>query len=181
MRRIILTIFILDFYLNTLAPTLPEKQKEDYKVQYLNKQKELFDLVIERLKKDEGFRSVKYQCPAAQPTIGYGHLIKKGEYFNKITEDQADSLLRVDFKKRLKYTDSTLAYNKRLAITKFIYNVGSGNYTRSALKKLVEQGKSIDDEIVKWCTYRNKSGIRAKSKALLRARKFELGLFNLNF
>jgi len=43
------------------------------------------------IKKYEGLALKPYICPAGYPTIGYGHVIRKGEDFSKgITKEQAE-------------------------------------------------------------------------------------------
>ena len=135
--------------------------------------------VIENIKLLEGKRLKPYYCPSGHPTIGYGHLIKRGEYFNALTDKQADSLLRVDFNTRLNYIDSTLSYNKRLALAHFIFNVGIGAYLKSTLHKKVQAGMSIDTEIVKWNKY-HKNGILVASRHLSKARAFELEIYKVS-
>ena len=49
------------------------------------------------IKSYEGFREKPYKpFPNSKPTIGYGHEIKEGEHFTKITEDEALELFQKD-------------------------------------------------------------------------------------
>lgn len=173
---ILLSILLIPFRL--FAPILTNKQinsrYENHMI--LEHNRALYDKVIEYTKLTEGKRLKAYLCPSNNPTIGYGHLIQKGEHFGTITDFQADSLLRVDFDKRLAFVDTSLSYSKRLAVAHFIFNVGIGNYKRSTLYKKIKAGKDISTEILKWCHYRS-NGKMVKSNHLLRARKFELKLF----
>jgi len=177
--KTILLLIILNFPFVCFAPIyLPEQQIKlfkEYEIQLKNKI--LFDKVIQHIKNAEGLRLNKYQCPAGQPTIGYGHLIKKGENLDCITLSQADSILISDFNTILLRTDKKLHYNKRLAIAHFIFNTGEGFYNKSRLKKCVESGKEISI-ILKYHYYRV-NGVYVKSKHLFESRKFELELFNL--
>lgn len=52
-------------------------------------------ILIDALKRFEGFRASAYRCPAGVWTIGYGHTsgVKRGD---KISEAEADRLLRRD-------------------------------------------------------------------------------------
>lgn len=52
---------------------------------------------IDLIKRFEGFSPTVYFCPAGYPTIGYGHVVKKGEDFSGgITQGEAEELLRLD-------------------------------------------------------------------------------------
>ena len=52
---------------------------------------------LDLIKKFEGFSPTVYICPAGHKTIGYGHMVKKGEKFSKgIDEFEAQQLLQQD-------------------------------------------------------------------------------------
>ena len=57
-------------------------------------------------------------------------LFKKHEPIQSIDSLQAETLLRYDFDKAFNLTDTTLSYNKRLALAHFIYAVGIGTYNK---------------------------------------------------
>lgn len=69
-----------------------DEQKSD------NQKEELanYSEYIEKLKREEGFRSTPYLCPTKNWTIGYGHKILPTEKFTKITKEQAEKMLKVD-------------------------------------------------------------------------------------
>lgn len=136
----------------------------------------LYELTISEIKHAEGLKLTIYRCPAGQRTIGYGHCLKKEERFTKITNEQADSLLRADFQERLNYLPEKMAWNKRLAIAKFIFNVGIGAYDKSRLREKVLHQEPIDI-ILKYCHYK-KNGRYIRSNWLLEQRKFEFKLYN---
>ncbi len=145
---------------------------------------ENYELTIEYIKQHEGFAGGKpYICPGGYNTIGYGHLIKETESFTTLSKQQADSLLRSDFNKAIKlveqYTD--LRGAKKLAIAHFVFTRGIGTFLKSPLNELVKNNKKIDDEIVKWCYYRNRNGKRIKSTHALNIRKWELKMYNNRF
>ena len=56
---------------------------------------------VDFIKEIEGFRSRSYYCKGNEKTIGYGHVILKGEYYDVITQKLADTILRNDLKKIL--------------------------------------------------------------------------------
>lgn len=110
---------------------------------------------LELIKKFEGFKATPYICPGGKLTIGYGKVIKEGEY-TSITKDQAESLLRStvsSFEKSLqKYVKVPLTQNQYDALVSFIYNVGAGNFSKSTLLKLLNSGDyaGAADEFLKW-------------------------------
>lgn len=110
---------------------------------------------LELIKKFEGFKSTPYICPGGKLTIGYGKVIKEGEY-TSITKDQAESLLRStvsSFERSLqKYVKVPLNQNQYDALVSFIYNVGAGNFSKSTLVKLLNSGDydGAANEFLKW-------------------------------
>jgi lysozyme len=141
-----------------------------------------YEKTIKAIKKHEGFAGGNpYICPGGHLTIGYGHVIKEGESFTRLTEKQADSLLRVDFNKALRAVDASvkLEGSKKLAIAHFVFAKGIGTFNRSELRQKIVNGESIDDEIVKWCYYTNRNGERVKSQHALNIRKWELRMYKL--
>jgi len=177
--------WILTFYLIILFPFSIKKENKttvNYKVHYeQNKTLKTYKIpanlrvIANYIKKHEGLRLKPYYCPGGILTIGYGHSIKRGEILTSITEPQADSILISDINLSMKFVKNTLNLqgNKLLAITHFVYAVGSGNLLKSNLKKRIISGDSIDSELLKWCTIKGKF-----SKELLKNRKFELELWN---
>jgi lysozyme len=137
---------------------------------------------IELIKDFEGFRGKKYLCAANMPTIGYGHVILKGEErFNTatISEIEGVQLLAKDlfkFEAHVKrMVKRTLTQNQFDALVSFCYNCGPANLERSTLLKKVNlnpNDKSIALEFMKWT--------RANGKVLAgleRRRKAEAGLY----
>lgn len=51
---------------------------------------------IDLIKRHEGLRLRRYKDAAGYATIGYGHLLKRGEDYGVITEAEADALLAKD-------------------------------------------------------------------------------------
>ncbi len=114
----------------------------------------------------EGFRSKPYLCPAGVWTIGYGSTLypnKKKVSLNDspVTKEQAEQYLQDDL--------LLLAQNLRLlspvlvrhparfaAIIDFAYNLGTGRYRASTLRRRVDAGdwEAAKVELRKW----NKGG-----------------------
>ena len=126
----------------------------------------------------EGFVDTVYIGFANEHLIGYGHLVRKGESYGKITKWQADSLLDTDLEKIMKicYNTTGLVGRKLLAITAFSYNIGSNKFAKSTLnKKYISKNcnNGIYNEWVKWSHYHNGRKF-VKSKALVKRRNWEV-------
>lgn len=117
-----------------------------------------FKVLAQLIKDSEGCKLSAYQCPAGVWTIGWGCTgadIKKGLVW---TQEQADAeldILALDaLRKALKASPSLVlaSANKVIAIADFIYNLGIGNYSKSTLKKYVDQSNwlAAAGEIKKW-------------------------------
>lgn len=99
---------------------------------------------------------------------------------DKITQAQADSILRVDFNKALRACDrvTSLRGTKRLAIAHFIFAKGIGSFNRSNVKQKILAGEDIEEEILEWCTYRGRDGKTYHSEYSKNIRKWELEMYN---
>lgn len=140
-----------------------------------------YDDCISHIKRYESFSSKRYLDSDGSVAIGYGHHIKSNESFpEEISESFANKLLEDDFEKYVtiacKYSEN---YNKQLAIAMFCFNIGESKYKKSTLKILVDLNLPIDDEIIKWCHFRQNGKIKI-STGLLKRRVFELSVYNLN-
>ena len=110
---------------------------------------------IALIKEFEGLRLKAYKCPGGVWTIGYGHTagVKPGMV---ISEAQAEEYLMADLIASEKYlNDLRLAINQNQfdALISFIYNVGTGKFSRSTLLRKVRanpQDNSIMDEFLRW-------------------------------
>mgnify|MGYP006320188959 FL=1 len=110
---------------------------------------------IALIKEFEGLRLKAYKCPGGVWTIGYGHTagVRPGMV---ITEAQAEEYLMADLIASEKYLNNLrLAINQNQfdALISFIYNVGTGNFSRSTLLRKVRanpQDNSIMDEFLRW-------------------------------
>ena len=112
---------------------------------------------IELIKKFEGFRATPYKDIAGYPTIGYGHLILKGEVFGAISSMEADRLLRQDVAdKAEKFVNDLvkvpLTQNEFDALVSFTFNLGGMALKGSTLLKLLNAGQKekVPGEFLKW-------------------------------
>ena len=184
-RRVLFTFAFFTLCLNLLAPSLviTEEKKEKDLQEYLRlvEWRETYEMIVKSIKRREGFESNKYYCPGGILTIGYGHAIRTNESFvEPLTESEADRLLRQDLDSAIAYVQRTtdLEHIQLLAMSHFVFNVGSGNFYRSTLRQLIIADKPIDEEIIKWIHIKTNKGI-FKSDWLLQSRKLELELFKL--
>lgn len=91
-----------------------------------------------------GMASVPYRDPADQLTIGWGHLIRDGERFDRpLTAVQADALLRSDLERFSTGVNArvTAPITQSMfdAMVCFSFNVGLGAFSGSTLLRLLNQ------------------------------------------
>lgn len=122
---------------------------------------------LELIKRYEGLRLKAYKCPAGIPTIGYGHT--RGVTMGMtITEEIADRLLQEDvapIEKLLNGMKINFRQGQFDALCSWIFNLGSGSFNSSTLKKKIVAGasdKEILVEIRKW----DKAKVNGKTVAL---------------
>jgi len=132
---------------------------------------------IELIKRHEGLRLTSYICPGGKWTIGYGHTknAKKGLI---ITEEQAEQFLRDDLKQAedtIKAENLNLNQNQFDALVSFVFNLGSYNFKRSALLRLLKEGKPKEEVAKQFGRWVNAGG--KKLAGLVRRREEESVLF----
>lgn len=131
------------------------------------------------IKSFEGLELEPYMDAGGKLTIGYGHLIKPGEFFTDISESAATELLREDVKVAeayvKRYVKVKLNSNQFAALVSLVYNIGPGNFRKSTLLKLLNKGLGdrASHEFLRW----NKVGSKTLD-GLTRRRKAERDLFN---
>ena len=99
---------------------------------------------INLIKNFEGCRLEAYQCSAGVWTIGYGHTGSDVTKGRKITQDEAETLLKQDLTVHCNNVSSlvkvSLNQNQFDALVSFEFNVGYGNLSTSTLLKLLNKG-----------------------------------------
>jgi lysozyme len=104
---------------------------------------------IKMLKVLEGFRHEIYLDAAERKTIGYGHLIKKGElggFEEGISKEQAEGLLRDDLEFVEKTLNKAIPFNVLLlqnmydALCIFLFNIPSNLFLQSTMLKKLKEG-----------------------------------------
>jgi GH24 family phage-related lysozyme (muramidase) len=146
---------------------------------------------IDLIKGWEGFRAMMYNDPVGHCTIGYGTLLHMGNcdgrqseqtYINGIAEENATQLLAQKIREfQQTINDSVkvpLNQNQHDALVSFVYNIGSNNFQKSTLLKLLNQGNysAVPTEIKKW-TKARQNGKLVDLPGLVKRREAEAELF----
>ena len=139
---------------------------------------------INLIKQFEGYRSKAYLDAVGVPTIGYGSTMwndgKKVKLGETITLDSAGVLLYWQVNKMCVILDAlTLNQNQYDALSSFIYNIGSGAFSKSTLLKKVKinpKDETIRNEFLKWNKGRV-NGLLTELKGLTIRRKAESDLY----
>jgi|SRR5690348_4418680 len=102
------------------------------------------------IKRHEDYSGKLYPDSAGNLTIGYGHLVKRGENFTAgITEKEAAALLAQDVQAAVNALNeklrSQLTQSKFDALVDFTYNLGTGNLTKSTLLANINSGKNVTE------------------------------------
>jgi lysozyme len=112
------------------------------------------------IRKEEGWRSKPYLCPAGKPTIGYGHRIPTLDH-PEITLAQGEAWLMEDVRRK-RWNALSLSPGlanepapRLAAIIDFCFNVGEGEYATSHLRKRVNESKwaAAAAEMRQWVYY----------------------------
>ena len=113
---------------------------------------------VDTLKDMEGFESEPKPDIAGHLTIGNGHKIKNGEKFTKITEQEADLLLRQDVAPLEKFINvhlnTLVTQNQFDALVMFIFNIGETNFLKSSVFEFLKS-KKYKEATVPWSKWIN--------------------------
>lgn len=117
---------------------------------------------LELIKKFEGCKLEAYYCPAKVLTIGVGHTGPDVKVGTKITQEEADNILRKDLERFEKGVEGALKVgvnqNQFDALVSFAFNCGLGALHSSTLLKKLNKGnyKAAASEFLKWNKARGK-------------------------
>lgn len=146
--------------------------------------KRMSDSGLARIRQHEAFMAKPYDDGAGNLTIGYGHLIRKGENYSAgITEAEADTLFRQDVERvvdpALDEITIDLTQNQVDALGSFIFNVGTGGFLKNLLAHVnAGRHEMTTSRMLKFVTGRDvKSGRRRVLRGLLTRRRFEVALY----
>lgn len=135
------------------------------------------------IKRFEGFEPEIYLDAAGLPTIGYGHLIRKGEhkmFENGISEAAGEALLIKDVllaeQAVCRLINVPLTNGQFDALVSFTFNLGSGALQRSTLRRKVnrEEHEDVPEQLRRWVW----AGGR-KLRGLFRRREAEVLLYQI--
>jgi lysozyme len=105
----------------------------------------------------EGYRPEPYADPAGLPTVCYGHTGEEVKLDGVLrTEEQCNDILKMDLDRSWNAIDHFVKVPlepwTRAALASFIFNVGTGAFSRSTLLTLLNDGhtEKACDELLKW-------------------------------
>lgn len=141
-------------------------------------------LGVDLVKLFEGFSASPYRCPGGVWTIGYGTTrypdgTRVSEYNDDCTREQAEEWLHDELVKAeqvvIRYCKPHLNENQRAALSSFVYNLGSGAFRASTLRRRINTGDwdDVPHQMRRW----NKAGGRVLP-GLIRRRNAEVELWN---
>ncbi len=107
------------------------------------------------IKEHEGLHLTPYICPGNRWTIGYGHTrtVRSGQ---RITREQAEQLLEDDLRIAeravARLVTVPLTDNQFAALVSFVFNVGTVNFEKSTLLKLLNRGwyEQVPAQLTRW-------------------------------
>lgn len=150
--------FTSDAYRNALQQSLPEATAENMAYPSVSKVAELTTsrMGVALIRYFEGLRLKPYLDSGGKMTIGYGHLLRNGEFYSQISKQQADEMLTEDIKvaeavvKRHVLVD--LNQQQFSALVSLVYNIGEGQFKNSTLLKELNSGnlQQAGDEFLRW-------------------------------
>lgn len=172
--------FSSDAYKKSLSYALPENTKENltYPASAIQ-QLALNSTGLKIIKAFEGFRAEAYRDVGGKLTIGYGHLLRKGETMTEITERDAENLLKQDIQLAeaviKRSVTTSLTENQFSALVSLVYNIGEGHFTDSTMLKYINNGEhnKAGQEFERWVYV---DGVFVQG--LERRRLYEAALFN---
>jgi lysozyme len=129
------------------------------------------------IKKWEGLRLAPYKDAAGLWTVGYGHLVKEGEHFTRISGEEAEELLQLDLIQAERAVEALAQQTKKSeydALVSFTFNLGKRNLQESTLLKLHNAGERLEAarQFQNW-----HHAARKPSRGLLRRRLEEAALY----
>ncbi len=137
---------------------------------------------LDFIKGHEGFKATPYKDSAGLWTIGYGHKLSAGEWYDSISDAQATQLLASDLATAEGAVNSLvtvpLKQNQYDALVSFVYNVGAGAFRRSTMLIMINSGNfyGAQAQFPAW-RFATVNGVRTMLNGLLARRNDEAVLF----
>ncbi len=140
---------------------------------------------LDFIKSHERFSRRVYPDITGRPTIGYGHLIKRGENFGQeITPKEAADLLRQDVQRAEDEVNAALkvpvTQNQFDALTSLAFNAGPRAVApENTLLSKINQGRTVEQrDFTAYNKIRKPNGSIAVSRGLTNRRVDEYGIFS---
>lgn len=138
---------------------------------------EVFAVALPFLRREEGFSAAPYVCEGGRRTVGYGHVLRRGEVCAEVDKEVAESLLLADAKTALRGLAGIegLAANEAAALVSFVFNVGVSSFQISTMRGFLLRGDkaAAAGEFGRWVFV---GGLRSKGLAARRMREMTLFL-----
>jgi|SRR5271154_1046494 len=91
------------------------------------------------IKVKEGFKAKQYTCPAGLPTIGYGHVLLKGESYAHLPEGISEHFATLLLEKAINITEKCINNLVKVILTQgqfdalisLVYNIGCKQFSHS--------------------------------------------------
>ncbi len=137
---------------------------------------------IDLIKEFEGYSERVYMCAGGKYTIGYGHT-QGVQIGDTCTREQAEEYLKDDLREAeevvLALVSVPLTQNQFDALVSLVYNIGSGNFFDSTIRRVIN-ANSVDMEEYRraWMMWKKSRG--KVLKGLIRRREAEFKLFSSN-
>lgn len=137
---------------------------------------------LDMIKQFEGFSPTPYR-DATGWSIGFGHYMGSAPTIQSVDLASATDLLIQDTVNADQTVNNNvtvpLTQNQHDALVSFVYNVGAGNFEKSTLLKLLNQGdyQGAADQFNVWNKTRSSSGVMMTSATLSARRETEKQLF----
>lgn len=137
---------------------------------------------IDLIKEFEGYSERVYMCAGGKYTIGYGHT-RGVEPGDTCTREKAEEYLRQDLVDAEQTIDAlinvSLSQNQFDALVSLVYNIGSGNFFDSTIRRVINCKISDPEEYRRaWMMWVKSKG--KVLKGLVRRREAEYELFSGN-
>lgn len=131
------------------------------------------------IKDFEQFSTTPYICPAGYWTIAFGHLIRKGEVFTSVTEEEGEAILEKDLytaeRAVLRLISVPLSDSQFDALVSFVFNLGSGALQSSTLRMKINRGEYSAEVAVQFMRWVYAGG--RKLNGLIRRRRAEADMY----
>jgi lysozyme len=137
---------------------------------------------IDLIKEFEGYSERVYMCAGGVYTIGYGHT-QGVQIGDTCTREQAEDYLKDDLREAeevvLALISVPLTQNQFDALVSLVYNIGSGNFYDSTIRRVINLNiGNIEEYRRAWMMWVKSRG--KVLKGLVRRREAEFKLFSEN-